>query len=106
VRDRDVLRQALHLSDTERQAPHGIPGGPTIAAAWHARRQAAARYAACLTLDATHITPASVLVPLLHMHHVRAHGFDPDAEALSHRLARAVALSGNARRTTNEGSLR
>jgi hypothetical protein len=40
---------------------------------------------------------------LLHLHHVRAHGIDPAAEALSHRLARAVALAFTARRTTTEG---
>lgn len=52
------------------------------------------------------MTPASVLVSLLHMHHVRAHGIDPDTEAVSHRLARAVALSWNARQTVHAGSPR
>lgn len=102
VRDRELLRQALRLADGP--ALHSAPSGPAIAAAWHIRSEAATRYAACLAPDATHVTPASVLVSLLHMHHVRAHGIDPDAEAVSHRLARAVALSWNARQTTTEGS--
>lgn len=102
VRDRELLRQALRLADGP--ALHSIPSGPAIAAAWHTRSEAATRYTSCLAPDATHVTPASVLVSLLHMHHVRAHGIDPDAEAVSHRLARAVALSWNARQTTTEGS--
>lgn len=99
LRNRDVLHQALRLADGP--ALHSIPSGPVIAAAWHARSEAAARYASCLTPEATHVTPASVLVSLLHMHHVRTHGIDPDTEAVSHRLARAVALSWNARRTVH-----
>ncbi|MGH3546708.1 MAG: lantibiotic dehydratase [Pseudonocardiaceae bacterium] len=102
VRDREVLRQALRLADGPEL--HSIPRGPAIAAAWHTRSEAATRYAAWLTPDATHVTPASVLVSLLHMHHVRAHGIDPDTEAGSHRLARTVALSWNARQTVHAGS--
>lgn len=79
-----------------------IPGGPQISSAWDARRQAATRYTDCLTTSASHVRPASVAVALLHLHHVRAHGIDPDAEALTHRLARAVTLAFNARQTTTE----
>ncbi|HVQ99755.1 MAG TPA: lantibiotic dehydratase [Mycobacterium sp.] len=104
IRNREVLRQALRLADGP--ALHSIPSGPVIAAAWHARSEAATRYASCLTPGATHVTPASVLVSLLHMHHVRTHGIDPDTEAVSHRLARAVALSWNARRTVYAGNPR
>ena len=104
IRDREVRRQALRLADG--LALHGVPSDQAIAAAWHIRSEAAKRYAACLTPDATHVTPASVLVSLLHMHHVRAHGIDPDAEAVSHRLARAVAMSRNARQTVHEGNPR
>jgi lantibiotic biosynthesis protein len=104
VRDRDMLRQAIRLggADTDRAALHILPGGPAVAAAWHARRQATAHYAARLTPAATHVKPASVLTSLLHMHHVRAHGISPDAEALTHRLARAIALYWQAGQTTNE----
>ncbi|MGH3778300.1 MAG: lantibiotic dehydratase [Pseudonocardiaceae bacterium] len=101
IRDREMLRQALLLADEP--ALHSIPSGPVIVAAWHTRSEAATRYASCLTRDATHVTSTSVLVSLLHMHHVRTHGIDPDAEAVSHRLARAVALSWNARRSVHAG---
>lgn len=104
IRDREVRRQALRLADG--LALHGVPSDQAIAAAWHIRSEAAKRYAACLIPDTTHVTPASVLVSLLHMHHVRAHGIDPDAEAVSHRLARAVAMSWNARQTVHEGNSR
>lgn len=110
IRDRDLLRQTLSLATADaragRLALDGISGGAAIATAWHARRSAAAHYAAHLTTAATHVTAASVSVSLLHMHHVRAHGIDPDTEAVSHHLARAVALSWNARRTTVGGSPR
>lgn len=102
VRDRELLHQALRLADGA--VLHSIPSGQAITAAWHTRSEVATRYASCLTPDATHVTPASVLVSLLHLHHVRAHGIDPDAEAVSHRLARAVALSWNARQITTEES--
>ncbi len=106
VGDRHVLRQALSLAGLggDKPALLTIPGGPQIASAWDARRLAATRYTDCLA--ATHVKPASVLVALLHLHHVRAHGVDPDAEALTHRLARAVALAFNARQNTTEGNPR
>lgn len=98
VRDRAMFRQALSLAglDGDRAALQAIPGGPQIATAWHLRRLAVTRYADCLAGDATHLTPTSVLVSLLHLHHVRAHGIDPASEGLSHRLARAVALAWSA----------
>lgn len=104
IRDREVLRQALNLADLDADGPalRSIPGGSAISAAWHARHQAAARYTDCLTSTATHVTSVSVLVSLLHMHHVRAHSIAPDIEAVSHRLARAIALSWNARQPTTE----
>ncbi|MGH3776470.1 MAG: thiopeptide-type bacteriocin biosynthesis protein [Pseudonocardiaceae bacterium] len=108
VRDRDILRQAVSLADLDgdRAALQAIPGGPQIATAWHLRRQAVTSYADCLAGDATHVRPTQVLLSLLHMHHVRAHGIDPDSEGLSHRLARAVALAWNARQNTIEASPR
>ncbi|MGH8918664.1 MAG: hypothetical protein ACRD0H_10060, partial [Actinomycetes bacterium] len=104
VRDRAMFRQALSLAglDGDRAAVQAIPGGPQIAIAWHLRRLAVTRYADCLAGDATHLTPTSVLVSLLHLHHVRAHGIDPASEGLSHRLARAVALAWSARREHTE----
>lgn len=101
VGDRDVLRQALSLAGAGVGGSilPTIPGGSHITSTWHARRLAATRYTDLLTADATHLRPASVTVSLLHLHHVRAHGINPDAEAVSHRLARAVALAFTARRT-------
>ena len=42
---------------------------------------------------ATATLPDTIVVSLLHLHHVRALGPDPDREALCHRLARSVALT-------------
>ncbi|HEX4102753.1 MAG TPA: lantibiotic dehydratase [Pseudonocardiaceae bacterium] len=108
VGDRTVLRQSLSLAGLGRDepAPLNIPSGWEIASAWDVRRQAATRYTDCLAAGATHVKPASVVVALLHLHHVRAHGIDPDAEALTHRLARAVALAFNARQNTTEDNPR
>lgn len=59
---------------------------------WLQRHQAARRYTCLLIEPETHLTPASVLVSLLHMHHIRVHGIDSELEATTHRIARAVAL--------------
>jgi hypothetical protein len=40
--------------------------------------------------------PDSVLVSLLHLHHVRIHQPDPVSEQARHRIARAVALAARA----------
>ena len=105
IRDRDVLRQAAGLAGLggDETALRAIAGGRQVDAAWRARRQAAASYADRLAADAAHVTPASALASLLHMHHVRAHGINPDCEQLCHRLARAIALAWTARRNTTRG---
>ncbi|MGH3977873.1 MAG: lantibiotic dehydratase [Pseudonocardiaceae bacterium] len=110
--DRDVQRQALDLAGVNvgssirsgSSTLSSIPGGARISSAWQARRVAATRYAELLTVEDTHVRPASVAVSLLHLHHVRAHGIDPDTEALTHRLARGLALAATASRTTSEGT--
>ncbi|MEE4541352.1 lantibiotic dehydratase [Streptomyces sp. V4-01] len=102
MRDRDVRRQTLRIADG--QALDHLPGGPQIAVAWAARAQAAARYAVCLTPAATRLTPGSVLTSLLHLHHIRAHGIDAEAEAMTHKLARAIALAWSARQGTEKGT--
>jgi thiopeptide-type bacteriocin biosynthesis protein len=76
--------------------PHTIPGGGRIAAAWQARQRAAAAYADRLA-GGSYPTRPSVFASLLHMHHVRVHGPDRDAERGYHRIARAVALTWTAR---------
>lgn len=106
IRDRDVLRQAVTLADLNAPSPTlpAFPGCSGIVAAWHARRQAAITYAGCLAEHAGGAAPAAVAVSLLHLHHIRAHGIDPDAEARTHRLARSIALAYTARHTAAPGA--
>ncbi|MGH3755168.1 MAG: lantibiotic dehydratase [Pseudonocardiaceae bacterium] len=101
IRDRDVLRQAVTLADLDSPSPTlpAVPGGSGVVAAWRTRRQTASAYARCLAEHAGRATPAAVAVSLLHLHHIRAHGIDPDAEARTHRLARSIALTYTARHT-------
>ncbi len=107
IGDRTVVREAVELADVNAATPAllTLPNGGQIAHAWAQRRHAATQYAGCLSADNSHITPSSVLVSLLHMHHVRARGIDPDEEALSHRVARAVALAWKARSAAAEEEL-
>lgn len=101
MRDREIRQQTLRIADG--QALYQVPGGDAIAAAWSARSRAAARYAACLTSATTRLTPGSVLTSLLHIHHIRALGIDAESEAMTHKLARAVALAQAARHSAEEG---
>lgn len=101
AQDRDVRHQTLRLADGERL--HDVPGGAAVAAAWSARATAASRYKARLTPETTRLTPEAVLGSLLHLHHVRALGIDPQAEAMTYKLARAAASAHTARRTNDEG---
>ncbi|WP_239405485.1 lantibiotic dehydratase [Frankia sp. Cj3] len=96
--DRMLRAQAVALADPsgDHAALHAIPGGPRIAAAWHARRTALAAYADRLQDPGGVVEPRSVLGSLLHLHHVRAHGIDRASERLCHRLARAAALAWTA----------
>ncbi len=63
-----------------------------------------ATYAGCLAANAAHVKPIPALASLLHMHHVRAHGINPDSERMCHRIARAVALAWTARHDTTVGN--
>lgn len=105
IRDRDVLRQAVTLADLDATNPTlvTVPGCSGVVAAWHARRQAATTYARCLAEHPARTDPATVAVSLLHLHHIRAHGVDPKAEARTHRLARSIALAYTARHTPAPG---
>ena len=95
---RDVLRQAVTLD------PSGLP--EPILHAWRERSRAATRYAAELSAVAGPLTPASVLASLMHLHVVRALGPDEDAEQLTYRLARHVALAAVRRRVRTVGASR
>lgn len=99
IRDRAMLRQAQRFA--EESALDDLPHGSQVVEAWRARTSTAHAYTTSLTSGVTHLRPASVLPSLLHLHHVRAHGIDPDAEAITHRLAHSIALSWNARHAQN-----
>ncbi|WP_460077586.1 lantibiotic dehydratase [Streptomyces variabilis] len=66
-----------------------MPGTDDVTRTWERRRTALAAYRTQL---ARQREPYGVLRSLLHMHHVRTIGVDPDREQVSHRLARASAL--------------
>ena len=59
-------------------------------------RDAAPAIAAQYESKSAVIDPQPVLRSLLHLHHVRAIGVEPDRERITHRLARAIALQRTA----------
>ena len=78
-------------------AMSGFAGGPgQVAGAWLARTEALAAYRHQLPADADLDT---VLDSLLHMHHNRALGIDPDSERACRRMVRQAALAQQARQT-------
>ncbi|UCM88935.1 lantibiotic dehydratase [Streptomyces marincola] len=95
---RDLQHRAIHLSapDTDLATLHSLPGGDRVAATWARRRTALEQYRTALTHEGN-ADPLAVLPSLLHMHHNRAAGIDPDGEATCRRLARTAALSWTAR---------
>ncbi|TQE24324.1 lantibiotic dehydratase [Streptomyces ipomoeae] len=100
---RDVLSAAIHLSapGPDHAALRALPNGEHLVTTWARRRTALAAYRQAL--EAHGADHAAVLPSVLHMHHNRAAGIDPDSEAICRRLARAAALSWTAR---EEGALR
>ncbi|WP_237725581.1 lantibiotic dehydratase [Streptomyces sp. W007] len=87
---RNIQALALRLSEPgARNVLADFDGGDAVADAWEVRRHALDRYRQMLTGDA----PDAVLPSLLHMHHNRAAGIDPAAEATCRRIARAAAHS-------------
>ncbi|MEV4889937.1 lantibiotic dehydratase [Nonomuraea sp. NPDC055795] len=89
--DRTLRDHALRWGDPtgDYQAVRAIPGGDTIAAAWRTRDTALTTYHRTLSAQRD---PATVLRTLLHDHHVRVLGVDPEFEKTTGRLARAAAL--------------
>ncbi len=69
------------------------PPGRAVAAAWQDRAAALTAYARELVSQRE---PAGVLGPLLHLHHLRTLGAGPEAERVTGRLARALALLAQA----------
>ncbi|MER5201373.1 lantibiotic dehydratase [Streptomyces sp. NPDC002755] len=95
---RDIQALAVRLStvpDNAASALRDIPRGNHVADMWTLRRKHLCAYRQALE-QAGH-EPASVLASLLHMHHNRAAGIDPSAEAICRRLARTAALSWTTR---------
>ncbi|MCN9240728.1 lantibiotic dehydratase [Streptomyces sp. RY43-2] len=89
--ERALRDQALDLADPrdERATLRSQPGGAAVVAAWQARAVALADYREHLTSQRE---PVTVMRSLIHLHHVRALGVDPDGERITNRLARACAL--------------
>lgn len=89
--DRSTRDLACRLADPSDDLKHlrTLPGGDTAADAWHQRGTALAAYRDVL---AGQRDPGTVLRTLLHEHHMRAVGLDPDTETQTGRLARAAAL--------------
>lgn len=89
--ERSLRDAALLVAGTadDRAALSAHPGGEIVAAAWDQRQVTLAAYRQQLAEERD---PATVLRSLLHDHHVRAVGVDPDRERVTNRLARAAAL--------------
>jgi thiopeptide-type bacteriocin biosynthesis protein len=94
--DRGLREEAVRLADPA--AGFGslreLNGGARVAVAWDERGLALAAYRDALRGQRE---PVSVLRSLMHDHHVRALGVDPDLERVTNRLARAAALRQVAR---------
>jgi thiopeptide-type bacteriocin biosynthesis protein len=83
---RGMRTAALRLADpTSAEA--------AVQTAWEQRREALASYRAEV---AAQQDPTLVLPSLLHLHHVRMFGVDPDRERLGRHLTRAVAMHWSA----------
>lgn len=92
--DRVVAEDAIRLAHS---ILPDIPHCPrAVAEAWHVRFEALATYRELLSPD---MSADAVLESLLHMHHNRAFGIDPNHENSCRRLARNAALARRARNT-------
>lgn len=94
--ERAAQQRTVLLSAPDAAALRGLPGGSRVLTAWAHRRTALSTYRTALSGQRP--DPETVLPSLLHMHHNRAAGTDPEAEATCRRLARGAALSLRARR--------
>jgi thiopeptide-type bacteriocin biosynthesis protein len=97
--DRAVTDTARRLADPAggRGDLPAIPGGTAIIAAWQARDIALREYYDILL---TQRDPGTVLRTLLHEHHVRSIGVDPEFERKTNHAARAAAMRCLARAGT------
>jgi thiopeptide-type bacteriocin biosynthesis protein len=94
--DRAVRDLTCDLADPDGgpAALRALPGGARTAETWARRDAALAGYHAALSAQRD---PGTVLRTLLHEHHMRAVGLDPEYEKQTGRLARAAALRQLAR---------
>ncbi len=101
---RALLKAAVRLADPANSwaALKAEPGGLDITTPWERRSRALTRYRNEL-IRTWDVSLDTVLDSLLHAHHIRALGIDPDSERACRHLARAAALSWRAR---NEGAIR
>ena len=93
---RDVYDQAVRLVGPERAELATLTEGSRVRSSWQRRHRALATYRTALQ-SAASIAPVTVLPDLLHLHHTRVIGPDPDSERTCLHLARAAALSWTAR---------
>jgi thiopeptide-type bacteriocin biosynthesis protein len=92
--DRAVTKRAIQIA-TDPATLAQVPGWDTgVDAAWQRRADTLAAYRTALPPEAS---IAEVLESLLHMHHNRAIGIDPERERTCRRLARQAARSHTAR---------
>jgi lantibiotic biosynthesis protein len=89
--DRALSDQARTLADPTGEFGNlrALPGGEAVAAAWQVRHDALRPYHDSLLAQRE---PIGVLRTLLHEHHVRAVGVDPEFERQTGHLARAAAM--------------
>lgn len=88
----DITRSLADPDDAFRNL-RSRAGGAEVVDAWTARASALREYHDRLLPQRD---PAGVLRTLLHDHHVRAVGIDPDLERVTDHLARAAAMRGHA----------
>jgi lantibiotic biosynthesis protein len=89
--NREAHATAMRLADPDDEwaTMRATPGGDVVLSRWRDRCTALAAYREQL---AEQRDPLTVLPSLLHLHHVRTLGIDPERERLGRRMARAAAL--------------
>ncbi|WP_223256708.1 lantibiotic dehydratase [Micromonospora endophytica] len=92
---REVYQRAVQLANPDQSGLAELSGGEELRARWGLRRQALSAYRD--TLRTLPDGPDSLLPDLLHLHHTRMIGPDPDSERICLHLARAAALSWTTR---------
>lgn len=97
--DRAVTEQAIRLATNPAAARELPRWTAALDRAWQARADTLATYRERLPPDAD---LGVVLESLLHMHHNRAIGIDPEGERMCRRLARQAALHWQARARAGE----